>query len=75
MAEAAKAVKLPAIWLGRSMLDILKEEWEGSWIAWLERYHLRDVGMRESAQYMRYKKFKGLDLGPLVPEEEKWRYF
>ena len=57
------------------MLDILKEEREDGWIAWLERYHLRDEGMRESAQYMRYKKFKGLDLGPLVPEEEKWRYF
>ena len=57
------------------MLDILKEEREEGWVAWLERYHLRDVGMGESAQYMRYKKFKGLDLGPLVPEEEKWRYF
>ena len=57
------------------MLDILKEEREDGWIAWLERYHLRDVGMRESVQYMRYKKFKGLDLGPLVLEEEKWRYF
>ena len=57
------------------MLDILKEEREDRWIAWLERYHLRDEGMKESAQYMRYKKSKGLDLGPLVPEEEKWRYF
>ena len=57
------------------MLDILKEEWEDGWIAWLEHYHLRDEGMRESAQYMRYKKFKGLDLGSLMPDKEKWRYF
>ena len=75
MVEAAKGVKLPAIRLGQSMLEILKEEWEDGWIAWLERYHLRDVEMRESAQYMHYKKSIGLDLGHLVPEEEKWRYY
>ena len=31
--------------------------------------------MNKADLYVRYKKFKGLDLGPFVGEADRWQYY
>ena len=41
----------------------------------MHRYKMYDLSITEPDLYMRYKKFKGLDLGPLVHEADRWMYY
>ena len=57
------------------MLAIYNEEREAGWQEWLQRYKLYDSDLTEPQLYMRYQKFKGLDLGPLVDDADRWQYY
>ena len=57
------------------MQAIYMEECEDGWQEWMHHYKLYDPSMTEPDLYMWYKKFKGLELGPLVHEADHWMYY
>ena len=57
------------------MQAIYMEKREEGWQEWMHSYKLYDPSMIEPEFYMRYKKFKGLELGPLVHEANCWMYY
>ena len=57
---------LPPIKLGKLMLSIYSEKREEGWQEWLKKHHLLDPGKSDQELYLRYKKFKGLEMGPVV---------
>ena len=57
------------------MQAIYMEEREEGWQEWMHCYKLYDPSMTEPDLYIRYKNFKGLELGPLVHEADRWMYY
>ena len=47
---------------------------EEGWREWLMQYQLWGEQLSEQRNYVRYKQFKGLDLG-VIPPEQRGRYY
>ena len=57
------------------MLALGTEEREPGWQEWLQQYQLADPQLSEQDAYIRYKKFKGLEFGPVVHEDDRHLYY
>ena len=57
------------------MMAIHQEPREDGWQEWLRQHCLYDEHKSEKDLYMRYKKFKGLELGPVVAPGDRGLFY